>query len=67
MTDEYTKLKKQALYGYYHKVNALYQRYKGTAAEAYLYKEKDKAINDIIEFEEARLKGRTEQRKQTAN
>ena len=67
MTDDYTKLKRQALFGYYHNVNALYRHYKGTAAEDLLYKERNKAIDDIIEFEEARLKGHKEERKQTAN
>ena len=48
MTDDYTKLKRQALFGYYHNVNALYRHYKGTAAEDLLYKERNKAIDDII-------------------
>lgn len=67
MTDEYTLLKKRALYSHYHNVNALYKQYEGTAAEGYLYKERNKAIDAIIEFEEARLNGRKTERLKNAN
>ena len=54
MTDEYTKLKRKALFNRYHQIQALYQKHKDTPAGEFLYQERLKAIDDIIaSFEES--------------
>ena len=67
MTDEYTKLKRKALFSRYHQIQALYEKHKDTPAGEYLYKERDKAVEEIIAFFEKDTETKKAERLKKAN